>query len=467
MGDYSFRELEQLIYSFVCDLARRITVAFLNEEDERIKKNRDKKKYLIHDNLSGTVKTVYGDVEYKRRYYKDQETGEKIFLLDDALKMKTVGLYSENVVKMVLDVCKEMSFGSAAQFITEHTGRAISKTECWNIVQEVGSNIEEYQKQLAAGYEKKDPAEKKESKILFVESDGVWINHQLPNKKKGKKMELKLCTTYEGWDAEDEHRLVGKQVFGGNCSAKAFKKKTDAVINAAYNIDETEQIILNGDGAGWVRNLLDEDAIYQLDRFHVMKYIRHYISDKNIQGQIVEALAEKNPSRMLEVIKMYINSVDGQDAKAVENAKRLYSYLDCGDAVLNYRERGIKIPDPPEGIVYRAGGVQENQNCTLVCGRMKHKRRRWSESGSNNMVNVLCAFSNEDIDQYIRQPEMVLIEDQTMKEFLSAGRIPKKNGSGSRYLDLFSAAIPELQSSNTALTQTLRGLLCSMMASGN
>lgn len=68
-----FSEFEKNIYEYVCTLAREITCEMLKLQDEEVKKHRDKNRYKIKDKKKTIIKTVYGEVEYSRRYYYDTE----------------------------------------------------------------------------------------------------------------------------------------------------------------------------------------------------------------------------------------------------------------------------------------------------------------------------------------------------------------------------------------------------------
>ena len=161
-----------------------------------------------------------------------------------------------------------------------------------------------------------------------------------------------------------------------------FHEKREAFIRSQYNVDEIGQRILNGDGGSWIKEEYDPDTIFQLDRYHIYQEILRKISDKKAQKDIRELLEEDKPEEMLEYIKTYATSVESPDEedKKSKKAMELYKYLDNNrDGLLPYNKRGIKIPEPDEGIIYKGMGVQENQNCTTITLRMKHRRMRWSK----------------------------------------------------------------------------------------
>jgi len=53
--------------------------------DELVFEMRNKGRYIVKGIRKGNISTLFGDIEYCRRYYFDKETGRYIHLLDEAL----------------------------------------------------------------------------------------------------------------------------------------------------------------------------------------------------------------------------------------------------------------------------------------------------------------------------------------------------------------------------------------------
>ena len=98
-------------------------------------------------------------------------------------------------------------------------------------------------------------------------------------------------------------------------------------------------------------------------------------------------------------------------------------------------------------------GVQENQNCTVITLRMKHRRTRWSVSGANNLAKVLYRKENRELIETIDRYTDGLIFTMQMQEIvekLSAAKAPKKDEKGNSYVDVVSAHMPILEAVQTA-----------------
>lgn len=69
----TFKELEKNIYSWICQIGRQFTSEFLERYDRMLMEGRDRKKYRHKGLRQTTVKTVYGEVTYRRAVYEAVE----------------------------------------------------------------------------------------------------------------------------------------------------------------------------------------------------------------------------------------------------------------------------------------------------------------------------------------------------------------------------------------------------------
>ena len=251
----SFKELEQKIFGYVCELAREITQQVLETYDKQLAEGRDRKIYRCKGKRATTIKTVYGEVEYSRNVYRTAtEDGQvaHVFLLDQAMHMDKIGLISTNLAEKIALTVTESPYRVTADVISSTCGQSISAGGVWNMMQRLGERIDE-EERYAVNQMNADQTEgEKIIPVLFEEMDGVWLHIQDEHHKKMKKQEMKVFTMYEGWDAEKEKQrrstLVEKTMLAGMENSTEFHEKREACIRKKYNADEIDQRILNGDG---------------------------------------------------------------------------------------------------------------------------------------------------------------------------------------------------------------------------
>jgi len=63
----TFKELEKEIFHIACNTAVEITKGILEQRDQEIFEERDKKKHISEGFKKTSIKTIYGTVEYSRR----------------------------------------------------------------------------------------------------------------------------------------------------------------------------------------------------------------------------------------------------------------------------------------------------------------------------------------------------------------------------------------------------------------
>ena len=455
-----FESLEKSIFEYVCEAGKRITVYILEELDKYLMDNRDKKRYKSKQSRKTTIKTVYGEVEYSRRMYLDINTNKYVYLLDEDMQMQKVGTISTNLAKKIADAAMDMSFRKAAKNISENTGQSISSHGVWNAVQQIGSVIQAEEEQMLVEMKAEQPRGDIESKIIFQEADGVYLKMQ-KNKKKVKSQELKLSTVYTGWE-KDGDKLHQKKVYAGMETGKKFNEKTEALIQSVYNIDEAELRVVNGDGAAWIKNTYEPERIFQLDRFHIKKEIRRCIPEKHICADALYKFEHLEIDGMLHVIETYINSIDdGSNSNKIKLANNLYSYLKSNyDGLMPWQIQAGYIPEPPEGVVYKNMGIQENQNCSLVTMRMKGRKRRWSEGGANNMAKLIYMKENGELDNIIEKHDgqITLPRDLNFKDVLSSSKVKSKIGKGNKWIETINVTVPLLQYPNGPYSKLLRNI---------
>lgn len=459
----SFKELEQKIFKYVCELGCEITRIILEAYDGELAVTRDTKNYRDKGGRRTSIKTVYGEVEYQRRVYRTTlEDGKRayVYLLDEAMQMDKIGLISTNLAEKIAMTVTEAPYRVTADVISSTCGQSISAGGVWNVIQRLGERISEEEEYAVKQMNAEQSEGTKEIPVLFEEMDGVWLHMQDKNHKKMKKQEMKVFTMYEGWDAEKEKQkrstLVGKIMLAGMEKSSEFHEKREACIRKKYNADEIGQRVLNGDGGSWIKEPYDPEAIFQLDRYHVYKEILRKISDKEAQKTIRSLYDEEKPDEMLEYIENYATSVESPDEndKRSKRARELYRYLNNNKTgLLPYDKQGITIPEPKKGIIYKGMGVQEGQNCTVITLRMKNRKMRWSVKGANNLAKALYRKENCELIETIERYTDGLVFTMQMQEIvetLSAAKAPKKDGKGNSYVDVINAHMPLLDAMQTA-----------------
>lgn len=190
----SFKELEEKIFKYVCELGCEITRIILESYDEELAASRDTAQYRDKGGRKTSIKTVYGEVEYSRRVYRTNlEDGNRayVYLLDKAMQMNKIGLISTNLAEKIAMTVTESPYRVSADMIGSTCGQSISAGGVWNVMQRLGERISEEEEHAVKQMNANQTEGKKGIPVLFEEMDGVWLHMQDKEHKKMKKQEMR------------------------------------------------------------------------------------------------------------------------------------------------------------------------------------------------------------------------------------------------------------------------------------
>ena len=437
-----FNALEKEIFRIGCEIAAGLMEQVLTAMDNQLVANRDRSVYRHKGKRWTSLKTLMGEVPYGRTVYETKlESGETacVYLLDEVLRFETFGKVSANLAARIAESASVCSYREAAERVSSMTGQVISHGGAWNVIQDLGEKLSEVE-EADAQRAKADQGRGKEiTPILFEEADGVWINMQRKDRpKKGRKCELKMAAAYDGWEKEGKgrYRLRNKVLVCGFEESKEFQRKKEGAIAAVFDTDEIAIRILNGDGGGWIKGgLVDADVHFQLDPFHKNREITRKVKEESQRETIRRLLSERRVTDCLAYIKGIAELAEDEGQK--KNLLWLYEYFSSNrEGLLPYQERGLKLPEPPEGLEYRNLGTMEHHVCDAAGKRMKHQKASWSKAGAGNLGRLLCRKVSGSLYETVTSLSRMTLPDhytEKIEEVLSAAKAPKKDGRGYLY----------------------------------
>ena len=424
----NFNDLEREVYKFVCNLGCEIIKNYLEDQDEILMKERKTNTYRNKGFKRNCIKTIMGEVIYKRRIYKELDTNKHSFLLDDTLSINNNGKISNNLIEKTLEtVVQTTSYRKASNQINKTTNIVLSHETVRKITMQAGEKIDFYEQELVKNKKEKILREgTRIIPILFEEADGLWINLQGKDRRqqledlqykmenKGKKYvnpksvkaELKLHEMYEGWKKDDErHSLVNKTYIAGFMTSNELRQIRDAKVFCKYKEEEIQYRVLNGDGAGWINKLATKKMIRQKDRFHIHQEITKRIDDKAECDKIRRMFEKKQYNEIIPYIEE-LKYKSGGEEHIVKKLENLQLYLKYD--LKRYTDL-IDLPKAPEGIEYRTLGTMESQIFSVLCKRLKG-RKSFSKYGATNLAKVCAKFeeNKKNIDYERIVPEIYL-----------------------------------------------------------
>ena len=390
----------------------------LRRIDNQLLKDKDNEELEVKDFQKTTIKCKFGDLEFYRRRYKLTKKGKTriVYLLDIYLELGYSGQYSQSIVELVLKEATEKSYRKTAETIKETTNVSITHTAARRILIDFSENhIEKLEKEKLELYEKGFIEGQKELKMIYEESDGIYVSKQnrKENKeaRKGKKLksEIKIGIVHEGFEKRysNDFRVKNKQMIATIKSAKYFKRLVDMTIGTTYKESTIEKIIINADGAGWCKDIAESPKErYQLDMFHIQKRITEAVTNKEYKELMSNIVKTDKPKDIFSIIYNYkVELEHDANEEELKKVKELEEYLRNNEkGLLRYQydlglsQKEIEKSDETE---YRNLGTEESQ---VYCGcrkRMKKNRTSWSDDGAEAMVKVISYIKSNLLDNLI------------------------------------------------------------------
>lgn len=434
-----FNELEKKVHEFVCGIGCMLLKAALEKRDEEIARTRDKKKYRHKGYRKDCIKTMMGEVEYSKAIYKviDDGSPKYMYLLNENIKISKIGKISANLTEKIISSVCTNSYRTSAKTISENTNQAISHEGVRKVILKVGKEIHEKEQEKVVLLKKqKLEAGTEKSLAIFEEADGLWISLQGKDKVKaieyrkskaereGKeykeprsiKSELKLYVSYKGWKKDDRHSLVGKQYTTGFVKAKELSEIRKAKLYEKYDLSEVKAMILNGDGAGWIKRLTLRNQVYQKDSFHIRQSINRNIEDPSDRNGLNNLIREKRYSEIYNFIEALKYKSGGEESQ-INKLMRLQEYLK--DGLPRYTEIIKDMPEAPAGMEYRGMGTCESEVFCVLSRRFSDRRMSFSKFGATMLSKVVALKAENQGKDILKVVETPVKIDDSIERWIT------------------------------------------------
>jgi hypothetical protein len=354
-----------------------------------------------------TLRTLMGEVTYKRAYYRCRCCGASCFPLDEQIRQSQREI-SPGVERAVALLAAHLSFAEAERVLWEMTNVRISGRQIETVAESVGAEAEllqQEEEELAAGQclvELVGPNQP-EPRTFIVEMDGVQVGLQ-----DGRWQEAKCGVVYElekrveinpgRWELLCRLRCVMRG------SAQAFRRRLWALCLRA-GLRQQDHVVVIGDGAEWIdqtAELLFPKAIRILDYYHASERVWAVASQRwgeaTAQGRLwaQKKLTQLKAGETQQVIASMKNlkMVTDEGRRVVETA---INYISGRIEQMRYGEY------TKQGLPIGSGAVESS--CKLVVTqRCKQAGMRRSEAGVDAILALRSFVLNERVDELCPKP---------------------------------------------------------------
>lgn len=417
------------------ELGRALVLEYINELEKLIYVSSERKEKFASyqkDSLANKRKviTIFGEIEYSRRYYQDKENKKnKVYLLDKAIGLSDNERMLVNVEENMLELATIKSYEYAGKKAAYDT--VISK-------ETVKNKIANLDFRNVLNDENKG---KKQISKLYIQADEDHVSLQ-----DGNTAMPRLITIYEG---NIDGKLVGKKKFGGIYlnNIDTLWEEVCTYIENTYVYEKISNIYIMGDGARWIKTGLEwlPKSIYISDRFHIEKAVIGLCGKDNIEyiTKIRTAMFEFDFAKVKELGNEIL--AEEMDKNVRKRKKSLLDYL------LN-NEKGFK-----NSIKYDVPGcAAEGDISHTYSDRMSSRPLGWSEHNVDKMARLRILRANGTNIRMVTRNE-----DNRPKEKVEEQKkvIKMINNAKRKQEVMTTCSIPELQYGDYETRRKIREIL--------
>lgn len=388
-GDLNLDNIVDSVGEMVNDIGTKTILAIINELNDIIKKSPERSgKYHVHKSkVKRTLITRFGELEFKRTYYKNLKENNYVYILDELLGIEKYERVEGNLKGDILDKATNVSYGNAAELSTPVP---ITRETVKKIIRENGiiDNLE------------LEIKEKRKVNTIYIEADEDHVPLQ-----NGKNKEMKLIYVYDDKAeiSKGRTKLENIRYFTGEMHPEDLWTEVATYIDEAYDLDSVGNIYIAGDGARWIKTGIEiiKDSKYVLDHYHLSKYVKiltaHLGSLDNpiyIDEPLWDYMKAGNKKCTMEIINFAIDETPMKSKK--ESMKRAKKYI-------SNNWEGIKNLFGEEK--YRCSA--EGHISHILSDRLSSRPMGWSVIGADEMARMRVYKANGgDIKEYYRNLRM-------------------------------------------------------------
>ena len=358
---------------------------------------------------SRQLTTCMGTVQFKRRVYQD-ETGKRRKPLDEIIGLEKHSRYSLSVMQKGSYLVRELAYREAADALGWLIGDYISHSAIGRMVRQIGESCqaeEDVQREPIFEEGKDIKPGGIPAKVLYGESDGVWISLQRAEKQK---TEVRVGILYTGKKAVGVGRKALENKVVVTKIVKNSQEWQETILKTAYehyDLSNTKQMMVGGDGNRWVRQSFDMFGLpteFVLDRYHLYREARRAFGFTRQTENWVRQICQEG---LEAVMPEMLQALSQAPPKAGHKMRKFIQYL------INNRD-GLLDPDCRTHLktkVSNLGAIEGNVD-KLVVRRLKGRGRSWSMKGAQAMLAV-CRHKKA-------------LKQNAFKPFQKAKRVEKK-----------------------------------------
>lgn len=360
------------------------------------------------------LKTIFGSIIITRAYYKQDENGSYLGLLD-----KKLDIHKHTVspgVRYYSDLFGiTTSYREGKETFTKSLGIDICDKDLDIFTQEkaveIANHFEERVKDIQLDSNGKvEPAkinaDAQNERTIYLEADGCYVPIRKFRDEDDDWRECKTLLLFETEeDKENRNRIKNKRCFSSVAGINYFKKQAKIELEN-YCMDNEVKVVCVGDGAAWIWKMVGElipnGRVEILDWFHVKEKITQLAAElfpnkkkltekeefvSELKGFFYEEQFDKGIKQLEDAYeKTRSRKLEARICEVIEYFKNNKDRMKYQE----YKNKGFCI----------GSGAIESANKNIIHRRMRIPGCRWTLENADNIAHMRAEFMNGNFDKW-------------------------------------------------------------------
>lgn len=369
------RDIQASVNKAALEMLERALVGI----DQQLYLDKERRKHWesVRKDDPKTIMTCVGELHFKRRYYRNKQTGEYGYLLDEWLGITNHQQIGEDVREDLVRSAVDISYQKSAN---RSAPKPVSKT-----------SVGRYVADVAVRSAMQSNGIKRVCSELYVEADEDHVPLQ-----NGKNVQVRLVYVHEGNVSDTMRAKLGHVRYltwpiGGNTDD--MWEAVATYIEEQYDTDKLQRIWLSGDGAGWIQKgaewLVKCERL--LDQYHLNKRfmsLTAQVPRLRAWGRKILQDGTKEQFHALYERAYEQANTESRQEQVVEDARYIFSHWD--------QIAAKRHPNAP-------GCSAEGHVSHVLSARLSSRPMGWSQRNLNQMAALRVMSANQIPIDYDRR----------------------------------------------------------------
>lgn len=335
-----------------------------------------------------TIRTLSGDVSYRRNYHYCAQCSSGFYPRDDAYEIPESGEVSRELERRILDFAMNDPFAQGAERFSLHYSFSVSPNLLRRVFERVSGRLgdcdEEWIQQAM-----KVPEDVADSTVI-VESDGSMVS----TTQGWKETKLGMVYTHQDSTEDSKAKRPSPRFVASMKGTDAFEEELEQALDG-HGKQRPKTVLWLGDGAAgyWnIANRVCPNAEQILDWYHAIEHAadcaKILFEETDLQALWLDVIKHQlmrpgGVARVLDELEACLFLTDGEgQQKAITHLRRYYRTHEKRMDYYRYRQNGWPI----------GSGSIESAHRYVLQARMKRAGQHWSHNVAAAMAKMRAHY---------------------------------------------------------------------------